>query len=70
MFRLPFLLEEALDEGVIAMCSLGPEAVLTEDDKVVGMRMRECLSVFDSAGRFAPEFGEGLIFYHIECLVY
>jgi len=56
----PWEIEEALDEGVIAMCSLGPEEVLTTSGGLVrGMRMRECLGVFDAAGRFAPRFGEG-----------
>jgi NADPH-dependent glutamate synthase beta subunit-like oxidoreductase len=55
----PWEIEEALDEGVIAMCSLGPQEVLVDDaGKVRGMRMRECLSVFDAMGRFAPEFGD------------
>ncbi|MDH4139728.1 MAG: FAD-dependent oxidoreductase, partial [Coriobacteriia bacterium] len=56
----PWEIEEALDEGVIAMCSLGPEEVLTEDGAVVGMRMRECLAVFDETGRFSPKFGHEL----------
>lgn len=54
----PWEIEEALDEGVIAMCSLGPEAVVNEDGRVTGMRMRECVSVFDAQGRFAPVFGD------------
>jgi len=55
----PWEIEEALDEGVIAMCSLGPEEVLVDDEgKVRGMRMRECISVFDESGRFAPQFGD------------
>ncbi len=55
----PWEIEEALDEGVIAMCSLGPEEVLVSAiGSVRGMRMRECISVFDEKGRFAPEFGD------------
>jgi NADPH-dependent glutamate synthase beta subunit-like oxidoreductase len=55
----PWEIEEALDEGVIAMCSLGPEEVLVDDEgKVRGMRMRECISVFDASGRFSPQFGD------------
>ena len=52
----PWEIAEALDEGVIAMCGLGPEEVLTEDGRVTGMRMRSCASVFDQTGRFAPQF--------------
>jgi NADPH-dependent glutamate synthase beta subunit-like oxidoreductase len=55
----PWEIEEALDEGVIATCSLGPEEVMVEDGKVTGMLMRECLSVFDETGRFSPKMGSG-----------
>jgi len=55
----PWEIEEALDEGVIAMCGNGPDEVLQQDGKVIGMRLRECMSVFDAFGRFAPVFGEG-----------
>jgi NADPH-dependent glutamate synthase beta subunit-like oxidoreductase len=51
-------IEEALDEGVNALCSYGPKEVLVEDGKVVGMRLQSCLSVFDAQGRFAPQFDE------------
>jgi NADPH-dependent glutamate synthase beta subunit-like oxidoreductase len=54
----PWEIEEALDEGVVAMCGQGPEEVLVEDGQVVGMKLRQCLSVFDETGRFAPEFGD------------
>ncbi len=54
----PWEIEEAVEEGVTAMCGNGPEEVLVEDGKVVGMRLRECLSVFDAQGRFSPEMGE------------
>lgn len=56
----PWEIEEALDEGAIAMCGNGPEEVLERDGKVTGMRLRECLSVFDAFGRFKPVFGEGV----------
>ncbi|MDZ4654673.1 MAG: FAD-dependent oxidoreductase [Coriobacteriia bacterium] len=54
----PWEIEEAIDEGVIAMCSLGPVEVLSSASKVTGMRMRPCLSVFDETGRFAPTYGD------------
>ncbi len=54
----PWEIEEAVDEGVIPMCSLGPDEVMTENGAVVGMSMRECVSVFDETGRFAPVFGD------------
>jgi len=67
----PWEIEEALDEGVIAMCSLGPEEVLVDEQgKVRGMRMRECLSVFDSAGRFAPQFGDEYTEVEVDVVVF
>jgi NADPH-dependent glutamate synthase beta subunit-like oxidoreductase len=54
----PWEIEEALDEGVIATCSVGPEEVMVEDGHVTGLRVRECLAVFDETGRFAPKMGE------------
>ena len=66
----PWEIEEALDEGVIATCSVGPEEVLVEDGHVVGMRMRECLSVFDEFGRFSPQFGENLTDFPCDVLVF
>jgi NADPH-dependent glutamate synthase beta subunit-like oxidoreductase len=66
----PWEIEEALDEGVIAMCSLGPQEVMTEDGRVVGMRMRECLSVFDEAGRFAPQYGDEYTTIDVDTVVF
>jgi NADPH-dependent glutamate synthase beta subunit-like oxidoreductase len=54
----PWEIEEALDEGVVANCSWGPNSVLVEDGHVVGMRLQSCLSVFDAQGRFSPQFAE------------
>jgi NADPH-dependent glutamate synthase beta subunit-like oxidoreductase len=67
----PWEIEEALDEGVIGMCSLGPEEVLVNEVGAVrGMRMRECLSVFDEAGRFAPQYGEGYTDIDVDVVVF
>lgn len=54
----PWEVEEALDEGVTALCSWGPDSILTENGKVTGMRLRSCLSVFDAQGRFSPQFAD------------
>jgi NADPH-dependent glutamate synthase beta subunit-like oxidoreductase len=66
----PWEIEEAVDEGVIATCSVGPEEVLAERGRVTGMRMRECLSVFDETGRFAPKFGDGLTDFACDVVVF
>ena len=54
----PWEIEEALDEGVIANCSWGPHSVITENGKVTGLKMQNCLSVFDAQGRFSPQFSD------------
>jgi NADPH-dependent glutamate synthase beta subunit-like oxidoreductase len=66
----PWEIEEALDEGVIAMCSLGPEEVLVDGGHVVGMRMRTCLSVFDEAGRFAPVYGDERMDLELDTIIF
>jgi formate hydrogenlyase subunit 6/NADH:ubiquinone oxidoreductase subunit I/thioredoxin reductase len=66
----PWELEEAVDEGVIMTCSVGPEEVLTHGGFVTGMRMRECLSVFDETGRFSPKFGEGLSDFACDVVIF
>jgi len=66
----PWEIEEALDEGVIAMCSLGPEEVLSENGQVVGMKMRECLQVFDAMGRFSPQFGDNYTTIDVDVVVF
>jgi NADPH-dependent glutamate synthase beta subunit-like oxidoreductase len=66
----PWEIEEAVDEGVIATCSVGPESVSTVDGKVTGMVVRECLAVFDAAGRFAPEFGENLTEIPVDVVIF
>lgn len=63
-------IEEAIDEGVIMTCSVGPEEVLTERGRVTGMRVRECLSVFDETGRFAPKMGETLSDFECDVLIF
>jgi NADPH-dependent glutamate synthase beta subunit-like oxidoreductase/NAD-dependent dihydropyrimidine dehydrogenase PreA subunit len=66
----PWEIEEALDEGVIATCSVGPEEVAVEDGHVVGLRVRECLSVFDETGRFAPKMGENTHLLETDVVVF
>lgn len=61
----PWEIEEALDEGITALCSYGPKEILARDGKVTGMRLQSCLSVFDAQGRFAPVFAED--YTDIEC---
>jgi uncharacterized 2Fe-2S/4Fe-4S cluster protein (DUF4445 family)/NADPH-dependent glutamate synthase beta subunit-like oxidoreductase len=51
-------IEQAREEGLIVHPSLGVTRILTEDRKTAGLETLSCVSVIDSEGRFAPEFGE------------
>ena len=43
-------------EGVIFNDGWGPDEIIIEDDKVVGLRVKKVKSVFDESGKFSPEF--------------
>jgi len=47
----------ALEEGVVFNCGWGTEEILSKEGRVSGIRIKECLSVFDAEGRFSPTFG-------------
>ena len=51
-------IEEAQEEGVEFNNSWGPKAVKIEGDSIVGLELKECSSVFDDQGRFAPTYNE------------
>lgn len=48
-------IEEAREEGVLMNPSWGPKRILGEE-KVTGIELVKCTSVFDQRGNFAPEF--------------
>ena len=50
--------EEALGEDVKINNSWGPTRIITENGKVTGIEFKRCLLVFDSDGRFNPQFDE------------
>lgn len=52
----PFELEGAREENITFIHRRGPSRILTSDDKVVGLDTIGVLSVFDSDGRFAPQY--------------
>lgn len=62
----PWEIEEANEEGIDLMCSLGPRRILAVDGRVKGVEFKKCLSVFNSEGRFAPVFGEDCL-TEMEC---
>lgn len=50
--------EEAKNEGISIMNSWGPMAVFSENEKVKGLELKRCTSVFDEKGRFNPQYDE------------
>ncbi len=51
---------QAIEEGVVMMPEWGPSKVIQSDEKVVGMELVQCTSVFDAEGRFSPVFNESV----------
>ncbi len=51
-------IEQALDEGVTILPSLGPDRILEENGQVTGMELVQCTSVFDEDGFFNPSFDQ------------
>jgi len=51
-------IEEALEEGVTIVNSLGPERFLEEAGKVSGVEFKRCTAVFDENGAFNPTYDE------------
>lgn len=53
-------IQQALDEGVKLNVSWGPKRILGDDEKVKGIELVRCTSVFDEEGRFNPSFDEAV----------
>jgi NADPH-dependent glutamate synthase beta subunit-like oxidoreductase len=51
-------IQEALEEGVRLMPAWGPGRILRDGEKVTGVELVQCASVFDEKGNFCPAFGE------------
>jgi NADPH-dependent glutamate synthase beta subunit-like oxidoreductase len=66
----PWEIEEALDEGVTANCSWGPNEVVAENGQVTGLKLQSCLSVFDAQGRFSPKFAEEFVVLPADVIVF
>lgn len=49
-------IEEAIEEGIEINPSWGPRQIFSENGKVTGIEFMRCTSVFDSEGRFSPEY--------------
>jgi heterodisulfide reductase subunit A-like polyferredoxin len=57
-------IEEALEEGVKIVNSLGPLRFLDENKKVNEVEFQECTSVFDENGRFSPQYDDCKLISH------
>jgi NADPH-dependent glutamate synthase beta subunit-like oxidoreductase/Pyruvate/2-oxoacid:ferredoxin oxidoreductase delta subunit len=51
-------IEEATEENITIHCSWGPKKILQEDNKVNGVKLVRCTSVFDEQGKFSPRFDD------------
>lgn len=58
MPALPEEIKVAEDEDILINNSWGPKQILTKDGKVTGVEFKKCVSVFDSEGRFHPQYDE------------
>lgn len=54
----PEEIKESLEEGVIILDARGPQQVVVESGRVVGLRTLGVKSIFDAQGRFAPAYNE------------
>ncbi len=50
--------DEAMEEGIQVLPSLGPNRIIGKEGKVVGFETKDVASVFDETGRFNPKFVE------------
>ncbi len=51
-------IKETLEEGIAINNGWGPKRIVTENGKVTGVEFKKCVSVFNSEGRFAPQYDE------------
>ncbi len=51
-------IEEAVEEGIHIVNSLGPKRFLAMDGKVSGVEFKRCTAVFDETGAFNPQYDE------------
>ncbi|MFX1440789.1 MAG: FAD-dependent oxidoreductase, partial [Promethearchaeota archaeon] len=51
-------IEDAEEEGVVIMGSLGPDRILEKNGKVAGLETTVCTTVYAPDGRFSPRFSD------------
>jgi len=58
MPAFPWETQQAVEEGVNIHNTWGVKKILFDDEKLVGIELTRCVSVFDQEGRFNPSFDE------------
>jgi len=56
MPALPQEIEQAIQEGINVMPSWGPSRILKENDRISGMELVRCSSVYNKEHKFAPTY--------------
>ncbi|MEE9417986.1 MAG: FAD-dependent oxidoreductase, partial [Desulfatiglandaceae bacterium] len=56
MPAFPSEVEGAMEEGITFNCTWGPERILLENGKVIGVEFKRCTSVWGPEGRFQPTY--------------
>ncbi len=51
-------IDEALEEGITIINSLGPKCFLEKEGKLTGIEFKRCTAVFDEKGAFNPQYEE------------
>ncbi len=63
-------IEEALEEGINIVNSLGPLRFVGDNGRVDEVEFQECTSVFDENGRFSPQYDDcKLTAYHTDSVI-
>jgi len=58
MPAFPWEIQQAVEEGIVIHNSWGVKKILCEGEKVTGIELIRCVSVFDQDGKFNPSFDE------------
>ena len=60
----------AREEGIAFHCGWGGEEVLNTGGRVSGIKLKKCLSVFDSEGKFSPSYGSEKLELECDMLIF
>jgi formate dehydrogenase beta subunit len=56
MPAFPWEIRESEEEGIVIHPGWGPHKIEGNKDRVMGIELKQCLSVFDDKGHFCPEY--------------